>query len=68
MFPLTDRVLSKAASSDVAHDEIVLSSIKEQLSEDAHIEHILSQLGDYRAIAERSREKTASFGETTLDL
>jgi hypothetical protein len=68
MFPLTDRVLSKAGTSDVACDKKVLSFIKEQLSDEAHIEHILSQLGDYRAIAERSKEKTASFGDITLSL
>lgn len=68
MGPLTERVFSLAADDGEADDIKVLDFVRGQLSDEAHIEHILSHLGDYRAIAERSKERTASFGDVELGL
>lgn len=67
MGPLTDRVLS-LAKEHRAEDYSILESIKAELVDDCHIEHILSHLGDRRAIAERSKEKTITFDGLTLTL
>ena len=63
MRPLTDRVFARAEKSKEANDLKVLASIKDQLSDESHIEHILSQLGDHKAIAGRSKEKTVKFDD-----
>jgi hypothetical protein len=68
MWPLTERVFALAETEGEASDKAVLDFLKEELADDSHIEHILSQLGDYRAIAERSKNSTATFGGITLDL
>ena len=68
MGPLTDRVFALADSEGEENDRIVLDCIKAELPEETHIEHILSHLGDYRAIAERSEKNEATFGDLTLDL
>jgi hypothetical protein len=62
MWPLTDRVFAIAKKNDLK----VLKHIKEQLTSDSHIEHVLSHIGDYRAIAIRSKDKTINFGKSKL--
>ena len=62
MWPLTDRIFAIAKRKDLK----VLKHVKEELAEDSHIEHILSHLGDHRAIAIRSKNKIIKFGKTTL--
>ncbi len=57
MWPLTDRVFARAKDEGEPNDIKVLECVKSQLSDDSHIEHILSQLGDHRAIADRSKDK-----------
>lgn len=68
MGPLTDRVFTLADSNGHPNDKRVLDSIKDELPDEIHIEHILSHLGDYRAIAERSEKNEATFGDVTLNL
>lgn len=68
MGTLTDRVFALADSEGEANDRTVLDFIKDDLPDEIHIEHILSHLGDYRAIAERSGRNEAAFGGVTLDL
>jgi hypothetical protein len=68
MWPLTQRIFTKARSDGEANDHNILEFVKRQLSDDSHIEHILSQLGDYRAIAERSKVKTVTFDTLALSL
>ena len=68
MRPLTDRVLARAEESGEANDLKVLASIKNQLSDESHIEHILSQLGDHKAIAGRSKEKTVELDDISLSV
>ena len=68
MRPLTDRVFARAAESEVANDLKVLEHIKNQLSDESHIEHILSHLGDHKAIADRSSEKIVKFDNIILSI
>lgn len=68
MGPLTDRVFALAESEGEVDDKTVLEVIKDELPEQIHIEHILSHLGDYRAIADRSEKNEAVFGPVTLGL
>jgi hypothetical protein len=58
MGPLTERVFAKAREAKREPNDIkVLDAIRDQLFDDFHIEHILSQLGDHRAIADRSKDR-----------
>ena len=68
MWPLTARVFARAKVEGEVNDLKVLEFIRSQLSDDSHIEHILSQLGDHRAIADRSKEKNVPFGGVTLSV
>lgn len=68
MGPLTQRVFTKAKDEGQPNDSKVLDFVKGQLAADSHIEHILSHLGDYRTIAERSKEKKISFGTVALSV
>jgi len=68
MWPLTERVFERAKDDGEANDLKVLEFIRGQLSDDSHIEHILSQLGDHRAIADRSRDKRVVFDDITLSV
>lgn len=68
MGPLTDRVFSRATENGKPDYIKVLEFIKSQLSEDSHIEYILSQLGDHRAIADRSKDKSVKFDSVTLSV
>ncbi|HHE2859775.1 SIR2 family protein [Escherichia coli] len=56
MYPLTNRVLELV--NDDAATLNLIQKIKSQLPPDLHIEHILSHLGDYAAIASRTLSKT----------
>ena len=67
MGPLTSRVFDRAKSEDKEGHK-VLQTVKEELPSEAHIEHILSQLGDYSAIAERSKVNTVTVGSQALEL
>ena len=68
MGPLTEQVFNRASDDGEENDKAVLDGIKSQLTEGCHIEHILSQIGDLRAIAERSRIKTVDFGTVAFTL
>lgn len=68
MGSLTERVLARAQGEGDPTDMDILDFIKNQLSDNSHIEHILSQLGDHRAIADRSRGKTITFGNFHLSI
>lgn len=66
MWPLTNRVFTKAQIDGEPNDFKVMEYIKGQLSDNSHIEHILSHLGDHRAIADRLKDKTTVFDDITL--
>ena len=67
MGPLTSQVFARA-ESDNSEALDFLKAVKKELPSESHIEHILSQLGDYAAIAERSKEKKVTVGSKTSDL
>lgn len=67
MDPLTSRVFARAASENQEALGL-LNAVKEKLPSESHIEHILSQLGDYAAIAGRSKEKEVTLVTRTLRL
>jgi len=62
MYPLTNRVEEIIQEYSGAKEKNILASLKEDLTEDCHVEHYLSHLGDLLAIAERSKQKTAYLG------
>lgn len=68
MWPLTERVFTRAKEEGEPSDIKVLKFLKRRLSENSHIEHILSQLGDHRAITDRSRNKNVTFGTSSLSV
>jgi len=68
MWPLTEHVFTRANTEGAPNDIKVLEFVKGQLTDDSHIEHILSQLGDHRAIADRSKDKTVAFDGVTLSV
>jgi len=68
MWPLTERVFTRAKDKGEPTDIKVLEFVKSQLSADSHIEHILSQLGDHRAIADRSKDKNVAFDAVSLSV
>jgi hypothetical protein len=68
MCPLTNRVFARAKDEGEVNDLKVLKFIKSQLPDDSHIEHILSQLGDHRAIADRSKNKEVIFDGVTFSV
>ena len=68
MWPLTERVFTRAKDEGEPNDIKVLEFVKSRLSDDSHIEHILSQLGDHRAIADRSKDKAVAFDGVTLSV
>lgn len=68
MWPLTRRIFDRAQKDGEENDYNVLVHVRDKLSDDAHIEHILSHLGDHRAIATRCKEKKTKFGRITLSV
>lgn len=68
MYPLTDKVLSdiEASNSDLYND--IILPLKNELDDKCHIEHILSHLGDYAALAERSSTKTIKILDEPVTL
>lgn len=59
MYPLTERVLEQAKATSFAGDQQalgVVAHLKADLSDDMHIEHMLSHLSDLNSLAERSRD------------
>jgi hypothetical protein len=68
MWPLTERVFAKANNPKWPSDIKVLEFVKGQLTDEAHIEHILSHLGDHRTLAARSKVKNVEFGTVTLSV
>lgn len=65
MYPLTTRVVDLAKGGPA---EEILAAFKAELSDNSHIEHLLSHLGDYCALAERAKDKTALIGGNVVKL
>ncbi|WP_461515920.1 SIR2 family NAD-dependent protein deacylase [Porticoccus sp.] len=62
MFPLTNRVEEIVEEYSAIKEKEILASLKADLTDDCHVEHYLSHLGDLLAIAERSKGKAAYIG------
>jgi len=62
MAPLTKQVFRLAEGK--AHEQI-LKDLRSELPDSAHIEHMLSQLGDYTAIANRVALSSVAFANHT---
>jgi hypothetical protein len=67
MEPLTSRVFSKVDQDAEDQTKNVLEAIRAELPDSSHIEHILSHIGDYATIAERSKEKKVMIGAIIMD-
>lgn len=68
MRPLTTRVFAMADEDKDKRAKDILTAVKSVLPDDSHIEHILSHLVDFAAIAERSKAQQIKVGELTLEL
>lgn len=62
MYSLTNRVEEIVEADSGAKEKEILASLKADLSDDCHVEHYLSHLGDLLAIAGRSKDKAAYIG------
>lgn len=60
MLPLTDRIGAMLQGDDNA----LFQAIRNQLSDPAHVEHVLSHIGDLIAIAERTKCGSVDVGGT----
>lgn len=65
MGPLTEIVLEKIKGSDF---EPLIRGLRSDIADDAHIEHLLSHLGDHFALAERKKSKKATIGAKEYEL
>lgn len=65
MYPLTERVKGLLEKNKGPEAQI-LTFIQSELSEDCHIEHILSHLGDMIALAERAKDSAFQIGEKRI--
>lgn len=65
MGTLTNFVLERLEGSD---SEPLISAIWDDLLEDAHVEHLLSHLGDCYALAERTKSKSVTIGGNTYGM
>ncbi len=57
MYPLTNKVKKDIKASHKELYDDIITPLFEELPEQCHIEHVLSHLGDYAALAERNKEK-----------
>ena len=64
MNPLTQRVQDILADKD----QVDFKAIRDELPHDAHVEHVLSHLGDMMAIAARSRHGAVTLGKVKRTL
>lgn len=67
MAPLTSRVMSLAQGEEGQEAFNVLTELQKQLPNGTHIEHILSQLSDYTALADRSKNQTVRIGDISIN-
>jgi len=68
MYPLTNKVKKDVKSSHNNLYEEIIAPLFEELPESCHIEHILSHLGDYAALAERNKEKKTVINGREVEL
>lgn len=61
MYPLTERVMAILKDAGSPHLGLV-EAIKAEMPDECHVEHLLSHLGDYAALADRSKTRTTMVG------
>jgi len=68
MYPLTNKVKKDLEAGNKRLYEEIITPLFEELSEKCHIEHVLSHLGDYAALAERNKEKKTKINGREIEL
>lgn len=68
MLPLTEKIKEKLNASEPKSYEEILEPLFEELPEKSHIEHLLSHLGDYAALASRNKNKEVKVNDKTISL
>ena len=64
MVPLTSRVFEiSQCQKDRGKSIRILKAVQDELGEETHIEHILNQVGDYIAMAERKKDESVRIGQ-----
>ena len=57
MYPLTNKVKKDVRKNNKKMFDEIITPLFEELPNKSHIEHVLSHMGDYTALAERNKEK-----------
>jgi hypothetical protein len=65
MYPLTELVAANYSETASEHHAL-FAALRSSLPDAAHIEHMLSQLGDSVALAERSKDQKIAIGGSGL--
>ena len=68
MYPLTNKVKKDIKVNHKKLYDDIIAPLFEELPEQCHIEHVLSHLGDYAALAERNKEKKTAIRGEEIDL
>jgi len=68
MYPLTNKVKKDVEASHKKLYDDIITPLFQELPEQCHIEHVLSHLGDYAALAERNREKKTIISGDEVEL
>jgi hypothetical protein len=68
MYPLTHKVIQEVSKANADLYTKIIEPLKNELPNSCHIEHILSHLGDYAALAERNQNKQASINGIVIEL
>lgn len=68
MYPLTNKVKKDVKNNNNELYEKIIAPLFDELPERCHIEHVLSHLGDYAALAERNKEKKAAINGRGVEL
>jgi len=68
MYPLTNKVKKDIESKHKKVFDEIITPLFEELPENCHIEHVLSHLGDYAALAERNKEKKTIINGSEVEL
>src|SRR5690554_2251467 len=68
MYPLTNKVKKDVKNNNNELYDNIIAPLFDELPESCHIEHVLSHLGDYAALAERNKEKKAAINGRGVEL
>ncbi|MCX7127781.1 SIR2 family protein [Aeromonas sp.] len=68
MYPLTNKVKKDLQKSNRDIYKNIIMPLLNELPESCHIEHVLSHLGDYAALAERTKDKKTKINSKFVNL